>query len=164
MYGILFFSLFEYVNHRFLLHFTDTGEVYHYVHGIHHLKPHGKSIHVPLYFISFFGGLFAYLAHMNFQPQEANNALIGFHLSYMLFEHIHMEIHHPYFITDRNHFIFSYHMYHHTKDKHMAYGFSMPFWDILCGTYPEEYSYSLLGVLPIPFLSFYGCYIKDELI
>jgi hypothetical protein len=88
----------------------------------------------------------------------------GVAISYILFENIHKEIHHPYWLPNKS-IIRDYHMYHHLKSKHCAYSFTVPTWDIIFGTYPYEIGTpTILAYIPIPFLSFSGIIPKEALV
>jgi len=154
-FGVVFFNFFEYIYHRFLLHITNDGLFYHYIHGNHHLKPHGKSIHFPVIFIAGVNILMYYPMSFYIEKNYLMNIGLGSSIAYILFENIHKEIHHPYWFPANN-IMREYHMYHHTKSKYMAYGFSVPTWDILFGTYPLEIApYNPIALIPIPFVSFF---------
>ena len=154
--GIVFFNFFEYIYHRFLLHISHDGPFYHYIHGNHHMKPHGKSIHFPIIFITSMN-IFMYSAmHLYFKKNLLMNMGIGTSIAHILFENIHKEIHHPYWFTNPKNVMREYHMYHHLKSKHVAYGFSVPTWDIVFGTYPHQIgTYNPFALVPIPFVSFF---------
>jgi hypothetical protein len=82
--------------------------------------------------------------------------MIGGTLSYMMFEHIHKEIHQPYWFPGDHHTFRMFHMYHHLRNKRYAYSFTVPLWDILFGTFPHDIlCCNPIAYIPIPFLSFY---------
>ena len=163
LYGMVWFTLSEYLFHRFILHFVNSGTIYHYLHGKHHMKPRGRSIHIPiLYTLTTRALSFATLYYF-FTPSATYNCMFAWELSYIFFEHIHREIHHPsLFPSDQEKFRV-FHMYHHLTNKHMAYSFSVPTWDILFDTFPlDAMGYNMFALIPIPFLSFYyGTYISS---
>jgi sterol desaturase/sphingolipid hydroxylase (fatty acid hydroxylase superfamily) len=152
--GIVLFTLIEYIYHRYILHYTNDGELYYYLHGKHHLKPHSMSLHVPILFliilhvISYY--TLSYISH-----HVAVNVMCMAQFSYIIFEHLHMEAHHPYFLKHTHTFRIS-HLYHHSHTKKLAYAFSSPTWDIVFGTFPHEVlTYNWFALIPIPFLSYY---------
>jgi len=155
-YGMVLLTFNEYMSHRFILHFSHDSKTYHYLHGNHHLKPLGNSIHIPILYTSTMQFFFFWLAYTYMSFQHAVNLLVGYQLSYIIFEHIHMEVHHPRLFLNENETFRVFHMYHHTVNKHMAYSFSVPFWDIVFGTFPNDVlTYNMFAFVPVPFLSFY---------
>jgi hypothetical protein len=152
--GVVLFTWYEYVSHRFILHYTNDGQLYHYLHGNHHLKPHGKSIHIPILYTTV-SSLFYFYVLSYISYQAAWNAMTAYQVCYIIFEHIHMEVHHPHWFQREYTFRIS-HMYHHTVNKNKGYAFTTPTWDILYGTFPTEVlAYNWFAYLPIPVISFY---------
>ena len=155
--GMVLFTLNEYMSHRFILHHYQDGSLYHYLHGNHHLRPFGPSIHIPILFTTTMNAMFFYLGlYVGFA--EAVNMMCSYQISYIAFEHIHKEIHHPqWFRNERDPFRL-FHMYHHMKNKNRAYSFSVPLWDLVFGTFPHDtLTYNWFAFVPIPFFSFrYG--------
>ncbi len=81
--------------------------------------------------------------------------MTAYQACYLIFEHIHMEVHHPHWFQQEYTFRIS-HMYHHTMNKNKGYAFTTPTWDILYGTFPTEVlAYNWFAYLPIPVISFY---------
>ena len=162
--GVVLFTWYEYISHRFILHFTHTGQLYHYLHGNHHLKPQGRSLHIPILYTTisnvFYFYLFAQLSYM-----AAFNAMTTYQFCYILFEHIHMEAHHPKWFLGNYTFRIS-HMYHHTHNKNKGYAFTTPTWDIIFNTFPDDaLSYNWFAYIPIPIFSFYfGTTSKNRII
>jgi sterol desaturase/sphingolipid hydroxylase (fatty acid hydroxylase superfamily) len=154
IYGMILFTWYEYVSHRFILHHTNEGRLYHYLHGNHHLKPHGTSLHIPILYTTISSVSYFYLlTYISYQA--AWNALTIYQFCYLLFEHIHMEAHHPRWLSSTSTFRIS-HMYHHTHNKNKGYAFTTPTWDILCGTFPHDaLTYNWFAYVPIPVFSFY---------
>lgn len=152
--GMILFTWYEYVSHRFILHHTNDGKLYHYLHGNHHLKPHGTSLHIPILYTTISSTFYFYMLSY-FSYQAAWNALSAYQFCYLIFEHIHMEAHHPRWLTQEDTFRIS-HMYHHTRNKNKGYAFTTPTWDILYGTFPNDaLAYNWFAYVPIPVLSFY---------
>ena len=156
--GMVLFTLNEYMSHRFILHHYNDGELYHYLHGNHHMRPFGSGIHIPILFTTTMSVGFFYIGWIYFSFIKAVNMMLAYQLSYILFEHIHKEIHHPsWFKNERDPFRL-FHMYHHMKNKNRAYSFSVPLWDLVFGTFPHDtLTYNWFAFVPIPFFSFrYG--------
>ena len=153
--GILLLTWTEYIMHRFILHYSHTGSTYHYLHGNHHAYPHGKSIHIPILFSSIINCAYFYIALTILSFKSSVNLMMAYQASYILFEHVHMEVHHPYFFLNRNEPFRAFHMYHHLTNKHLAYSFSMPLWDLVFGTFPHDaMTVNWFAYVPIPIISF----------
>jgi len=152
--GIMGWTFTEYILHRYILHYTNDGTLYYYLHGKHHIKPLGKSIHVPILY-TLISNAFVFYLLSHFSYGIAVNLLGGHQLSYILFEHIHLDVHHPTWIVKNDMFRTS-HMYHHTRNKQKAFAFTAPTWDILFNTFPDDIlTYNWFAFVPIPVLSFY---------
>lgn len=152
--GIVLFTLIEYVYHRYLLHYTNDGNLYYYLHGKHHLKPFSKSLHVPILYLIMLNVICYYLLSC-ISHSIAVNIMTTVQFSYIIFEHLHMESHHPYLLKGDYTFRIS-HLYHHSHSKNMAFAFSAPTWDIVFGTFPHDVlAYNWFALIPIPLLSYY---------
>lgn len=146
--GFLFWTLTEYVLHRFYFHLAPTTAVrkwlYFYSHGIHHQYPddYYRLLMPPALSIgaaSLFYGLFAALL-----PAAAVPGLFaGFVLGYLYYDYVHFATH---FAKPPRAAWLSpvaalmkeqrrLHMKHHFQDHTRGYGVSMPLWDHVFGTY-----------------------------
>jgi len=154
--GIALASLAEYLYHRYVLHFATEGTLYFYIHGHHHLKPHNNSIHLPILYLNINHGLTIVLASFYYTQAHIFSAMIGAIVLYMISEHIHKEIHKPHWLIGDHHTFRMFHMYHHMRNKKYCYGFTVPTWDILFGTFPSDIlCYNPLALIPVPYFSFY---------
>ena len=131
--GMIFWTLSEYVLHRFLFHIPQTNRVfkaiYFYSHGMHHeiptdatrlVMPPGASI--PLAIIFFL--LFKLAMPVYYLPFFA-----GFVTFYMIYDFMHFATH---FIRFKNRWyknVRKHHMIHHYRDPTKNYGISNYFWD-----------------------------------
>jgi len=151
---MILFTWYEYMSHRFILHFVNDGVIYHYLHGNHHLKPNGTSIHIPILYTTI-SHLFYFFLLSHWSYQAAYNAMAAYQVCYVIFEHIHREAHHPRWLLRNDMFRIS-HMYHHTRNKNKGYAFTTPTWDLLYGTFPHDaLTYNWFAYVPIPVISFY---------
>lgn len=137
--GIVVWTFFEYLFHRFVFHFTPRGKFQERVsflfHGVHHQYPNDKkrlvmpialslSIGVLLFVLStpLFGNLvWAYAA--------------GFTMGYLAYDMTHYSIHHfrhPRAKWFKN--LWKSHLDHHFRDSSKGYGVSSSLWDRVFGT------------------------------
>ena len=137
--GIAFWTLFEYILHRYVFHFTPRGEFQERVsflfHGVHHKYPNDKkrlvmpitlSLLIAVLLLSLFGALFGTWAW-------AFSA--GFALGYLAYDMTHYSIHHfkrPQTKWLKN--LWKSHIDHHYRDSNRGYGVSSAFWDRVFGT------------------------------
>ena len=137
--GLAFWTLFEYVFHRYVFHFTPKGELQKRIsflfHGVHHQYPNDKkrlvmpitlSLAVAVRLLSITWLLFgtwtwAYSA--------------GFTTGYLAYDMTHYSIHHfkaPNIKFLKN--VWKSHIDHHFRDSTKGYGVSSAFWDRVFGT------------------------------
>ena len=146
--GFLFWTLMEYVLHRFYFHLAPTTSLrkwlYFYSHGIHHQYPddYYRLLMPPILSVgaaSLFYGLFALLLPATAVP----GLFAGFVLGYLYYDYVHFATHHakppraawlsP--IANLMKEQRRLHMKHHFQDHTRGYGVSMPLWDYVFGTY-----------------------------
>lgn len=139
--GLLFWTLIEYMLHRFIFHFVNDNPMvqkFHYtIHGIHHEYPKDKERLVmplvpSLVFVVFFYSIYyALLGNMvyAFFP--------GFVIGYLCYAMTHYAIH---AIKPPKNFkyLWKHHNLHHYKCPDRAYGVSSPLWDYVFGTMPPN--------------------------
>jgi sterol desaturase/sphingolipid hydroxylase (fatty acid hydroxylase superfamily) len=136
--GMFFWSLFEYLMHRFVFHYvahTDKGKRINYVlHGNHHEYPRDKErLFMPaapsliissalffLYWLIIGKNIFAFFP--------------GFILGYLIYGSMHYAIHawNPPFKWMKG--LWRNHHLHHYKQDHRGFGVSSTLWDHVFGT------------------------------
>lgn len=139
--GVLFWSLFEYVMHRYVFHMvveTDRAKkIIYTMHGVHHEFPRDKERlfmpPVPSLIVAslVFAGIYAGLGWfaLAFFP--------GFLFGYLMYGSMHYAIHAfspPKFLKAlwRNHHL------HHYKTPDKGFGVSSVIWDVVFGTVPHK--------------------------
>lgn len=138
--GIIAWTFFEYVAHRFIFHYhpsSEFGKRIHFIlHGVHHDYPNDSwrlvmppILSVPLATIFFF--LFTYcLGLENGQP-----IYTGFIFGYLCYDMIHFATHHAKFIRYKWFIdLKKHHMNHHFTSPEEGYGVSSSFWDKIFNT------------------------------
>ena len=132
--GVLSWTLFEYILHRFLFHFYPDWKLQQRLqftmHGVHHQYPQDKdrlvmpiTVSIPLSILLM--GLFYLLL-----DSRAWTFTSGFMLGYLIYDMIHYSVHfftsfkQPWFLKLRQH-----HMDHHFRNSQRGFGVSSPFWD-----------------------------------
>ncbi|HEX2786674.1 MAG TPA: sterol desaturase family protein [Ignavibacteria bacterium] len=141
-FGVLFWSLFEYVFHRFAFHYhpkSETGKKVHFlVHGIHHDYPRDSTrLVMPLLVSAPLAILFYWLFALVFGVYHYN-VFAGFIFGYVSYDAIHYATHHMKMASGVGKFLKEYHLRHHYNDDNTAYGVSNPLWDYVFSTVPKH--------------------------
>lgn len=139
--GFLFFTLFEYLMHRFVYHlpsvYDESGPAY-ALHGIHHKYPRDKKrlVMPPVLSVllaSIILGINYFLMGEIGFPFTA-----GFLFGYAAYLSVHFIVHR--FKPPKNIFkeLWIHHSIHHYQDDEVAFGVSSPLWDYVFGTMPKK--------------------------
>jgi len=132
--ALLFWTLTEYILHRFVFHWVPAsrwGKRLHFIfHGVHHDYPNDAlrlvmpaSVSIPLATFFYFlfslvlaeGGLLAFFS--------------GFIVGYLFYDVSHYAIHHANFKSGLWKKMKQHHMHHHYADPNRGYGVSSKIWD-----------------------------------
>jgi sterol desaturase/sphingolipid hydroxylase (fatty acid hydroxylase superfamily) len=137
--GLLFWSLTEYVLHRFIFHYEPTsawGQKMHFIfHGVHHDYPNDAlrlvmppSVSIPLALI--FYSLFNWALPAAYVPAFFAAFLSG----YLFYDISHYAIHHGNFKNPFWKKLKQHHMLHHYTDSTKGFGVSSFLWDKIFGS------------------------------
>lgn len=142
--GLVFWTLFEYLLHRFVFHYTPKtqwGKRFHYfTHGIHHDYPKDSTrLVMPLGVSIPLAGIL-YLPFYLFSGLWGHAFFAGFLFGYMCYDAMHFAVHHLQFNGKIGRFMQAYHMKHHFHDDHNSFGVSSPLWDIIFSTKPKQHT------------------------
>ncbi len=141
--GMFFWTLLEYVLHRFIFHFvaeSETGKKVTYIlHGNHHEYPRDKQrLFMPalpsLIIASIFFSLFYGVGFLMGLQQFAFSFFPGFMIGYLIYGSMHYAIHawNPPFKWMKP--LWRNHHLHHYKQDHRGFGVSSTLWDHVFGT------------------------------
>jgi len=136
--GMFFWTLFEYLAHRFLFHWVAESpraqKVVYIMHGNHHHYPRDKErlFMPPLPSIILASVIFA--LHYLLIGSTSFAFFPGFLLGYLLYASMHYAIHawNPPFRWMKP--LWRNHHLHHYKDEHKGFGVSSTLWDHVFGT------------------------------
>jgi len=137
--GVLFWTLAEYLLHRFAFHYsprTSLGHRLHFLaHGIHHLDPWDPTrlVFPPLAGIGMAAVIFA-LIQLILPLGPALALMAGFLAGYIAYDLTHYYTHHVRPRSRWGKFLRAYHMSHHHRYQHEMYGVSQPLWDLVFHT------------------------------
>jgi sterol desaturase/sphingolipid hydroxylase (fatty acid hydroxylase superfamily) len=132
--GMVFWTLFEYIFHRFIFHFMPSGKIQSrlqfIMHGVHHQHPRDKDrLVLPLTASIPLSVLLLWLYYL-IMGKWAWAFFGGFVSGYMAYDMVHYAIHH--FRIPNNptwKAICAHHMAHHFEDTNRGFGVSSPLWD-----------------------------------
>jgi sterol desaturase/sphingolipid hydroxylase (fatty acid hydroxylase superfamily) len=138
--GIFFWTLVEYVLHRFLFHFEAKNaffkRVHFLFHGVHHDDPQDPTRLVMPPLVSFFlASFFAYGLYQLLGTPGFYPFFSAFILGYLCYDYIHYAIHHFQVKLGFLAFLKKNHMYHHFVDSTQCIGVSSPLWDFVFQTF-----------------------------
>lgn len=136
--GVLFWTLLEYVVHRYVFHYepkTRIGKTLHFViHGVHHDYPNDASRLVLPPVISLPLAVFFYVAFALIFGAFAKPIFAGLLFGYVCYDMIHYATHHFPMKNRVGLWLKQYHLRHHYKDDAVGFGVSSPLWDYVFGT------------------------------
>lgn len=144
--GVLFWTLLEYVLHRFPFHRPMPNEEgrlpYFLVHGYHHEYPDDPMRLVAPWPASISGA--ALLAGLSYLVVAGSTLWwplwSGILAGYVAYDTLHHYTHHARPKTAAGKWLRRYHMEHHFKDAKSHYGISSPLWDLILGTFRSKVS------------------------
>jgi len=141
--GMVFWSFFEYMIHRYAFHFMAESEratkIVYLIHGNHHEYPRDKErLFMPpvpsLIIAAFVFSIMYFFASLAVEPRVVFSFFPGFLLGYLVYGTMHYAIHawNPPFkwmkALWRNHHL------HHYKEQGKGFGVSSTLWDHVFGT------------------------------
>jgi sterol desaturase/sphingolipid hydroxylase (fatty acid hydroxylase superfamily) len=139
--GLAFWTLAEYLLHRFVFHFepdTNWGRRLHFIiHGVHHDYPHDPmrlvmppSVSVPLATLVFLG------FRVVLGPVWSLPFFAGFLIGYLIYDMTHFHIHHHRSDNKLSLALRRYHYRHHFQQSDRGYGVTSSLWDRVFRTVP----------------------------
>ena len=137
--GILYWTFFEYIAHRFLFHLVSGNikmkKISYILHGNHHDYPRDRQRLFMPALPSLILATILFLFHYIFLWKYTWAFFPGFMFGYLLYASIHYSIHafEPPFKFMKP--LWRNHQLHHYKDEHLGFGVSNTFWDKVFGTF-----------------------------
>jgi sterol desaturase/sphingolipid hydroxylase (fatty acid hydroxylase superfamily) len=136
--GMLFWTLFEYIMHRYIFHWIADSErakkIVYVMHGNHHHFPRDRE---RLFMPPVPSIILASIIFLSLNLVMAENVFVffpGFLLGYLMYGSMHFAIHawNPPFKWMKP--LWRNHHLHHYKDEHKGFGVSTTIWDRVFGT------------------------------
>ena len=140
--GLLFFTLVEYLIHRFLFHLTPKTPAQkkfaYTAHGVHHDFPKDRDRLVMPIPASLTFTLLFFLIYQLIMGVNVYGFLPGFLMGYAAYLWVHYMVHA--FRPPKNFFkiLWVHHGIHHYKEPNRAFGVSSPLWDVIFRTMPTS--------------------------
>lgn len=139
VFGLAFWTLAEYILHRWVFHFEPKGKFgqrLHFIfHGVHHDYPKDRlrlvmplSASIPMAWIIYL------IFSLFFTEFHLAAFFAGFLLGYLIYDECHYAIHHANFKSGLLKKIKDHHMLHHYSDPEKGFGVSSYFWDKVFGS------------------------------
>ena len=141
--GYGFWTLCEYWGHRAVFHFEpDRGfgaQLHWMIHGVHHDHPNDpqRLVLPPAFSLPLAAGFWAlFVAALGMEVGSATGA--GFFTGYLLYDMLHYSLHHARPKSRLGRWLRELHMRHHFEDDECGFGVSVPYWDMVFGTYTRR--------------------------
>ena len=141
--GYVFWTLCEYWGHRGVFHFepeNGVGKRVHWmIHGVHHDHPNDpRRLVLPPAFSIPLAALFFGLFYVALGNRLDWGFAAGFYAGYVLYDMVHYALHHyvPKHAFGKR--MRELHMRHHFEDDERGFGVSVPYWDMVFGTYRQR--------------------------
>ncbi|MBE8723165.1 fatty acid hydroxylase [Sphingobacterium sp. Ka21] len=142
--GLAFWTLAEYVLHRWVFHFEPKsawGRRIHFIfHGVHHDYPKDRlRLVMPLSASIPMATIIYVLFSLFFAEYTLSAFFSGFLLGYLIYDECHYAMHHANFKSGLFKKIKDHHMLHHYSDPEKGFGVSSYLWDLIFGSgFPKK--------------------------
>lgn len=143
--GLAFWTLLEYVLHRWVFHFTPSPDwefaqdVHFLIHGVHHDWPHDADrLVMPPVLSIILAVVLGYPIYFAIGPRFFAPFFAGLVSGYIWYDMTHYAVHHLKPRTEAGAKLRKHHYLHHFKTPEARYGVSTPLWDFVFGTMPRE--------------------------
>ena len=143
--GLAFWTLLEYVLHRWVFHFTPnpnselSKDVHFLIHGVHHDWPHDPDrLVMPPVMSALLAIVLGYPIFLAVGPRFFDPFFAGLVAGYIWYDMTHYAVHHMKPRTEAGAKLRKHHFLHHFKTPKARYGVSTPLWDVVFGTLPRE--------------------------
>ena len=132
--GLLWWSLLEYLLHRFLFH--RKNRLFGRRHLQHHARVKERLLALAPWPSAVLGAVLHAVPLFLFLDTSVAAPLFGGFLGgYLLYEYVHYAVHYHRQRTPIGRWLHSYHMLHHHKTPKARYGVTSPVWDLVFGTF-----------------------------
>jgi sterol desaturase/sphingolipid hydroxylase (fatty acid hydroxylase superfamily) len=141
--GYALWTICEYWGHRAVFHFEPErgigAKIHWMIHGVHHDHPNDpmRLVLPPAFSLPLAAGF--WLLFVTTLGTEVGSAVCaGFFTGYLLYDMLHFALHHTRPRSRAGRWLRELHMRHHFEDDKRGFGVSVPYWDIVFGTYTQR--------------------------
>jgi sterol desaturase/sphingolipid hydroxylase (fatty acid hydroxylase superfamily) len=140
--GVIFWTLLEYMTHKYLFHMTPDSEIkrklQYNMHGIHHEFPKDKDRLAMPPLLSVLLACVFFAIFYSLMNTKVFGFLPGMLCGYAGYLFVHYIVHA--YQPPKNFFkeLWINHSIHHYKDNTVVFGVSSPLWDYVFGTMPKK--------------------------
>lgn len=139
--GFIFFTLTEYLIHRFIYHSGEYKNKKNWqfkIHGVHHAYPRDKErLAMPLVLAIIIAAI-VFLITWTIMASYTLLFFPGFIAGYAFYLFVHFIIHTRRPPKNTFRILWKHHYIHHYKEENKAFGVTSPFWDIIFRTMPSK--------------------------
>ncbi|MGZ3416821.1 MAG: sterol desaturase family protein [Polyangiales bacterium] len=139
-FGVLIWTLLEYVLHRFVFHMSANDEAGRFrrfmLHWYHHEFPNDRMRLLAPPMMSWTMAPVVWLSyHAVLGAHAVWPVFAGTVLGYLVYDYVHYYTHHarPRYALGK--WLRNYHLRHHHEKRESRFGVSTPLWDLVFGTY-----------------------------
>jgi sterol desaturase/sphingolipid hydroxylase (fatty acid hydroxylase superfamily) len=137
--GFITWTFFEYVLHRFIMHYEGTSALsrrFHFlIHGLHHDDPNDPTrLVMPPAPALLIGTILFVLFRFILGPIFVEPFFAFVIVGYLCYDYIHFAVHHFKPRTRVGKYLKNYHMSHHFVHADARWGISSPLWDYVFGS------------------------------
>ena len=143
--GVVFWTLLEYVLHRWVFHFTPSPnselaqDVHFLIHGVHHDWPHDPDrLVMPPVMSILLAVVLGFPIFWVMGPVLFAPSFAGLVTGYLWYDMTHYAVHHLRQRTEMGNRLRKHHYLHHFKTPDARYGVSTPLWDWVFGTLENQ--------------------------
>ncbi|SFW39601.1 Fatty acid hydroxylase superfamily protein [Sinomicrobium oceani] len=140
--GMLFFTLIEYIMHRYFYHMPATTEkrkkIAYTMHGVHHDYPKDKSRLAMPPLLSLIIATVFFILYRAVMGDYAFGFLAGFLMGYNAYLGVHYSVHAFKVPNNFLKVLWFHHSIHHYREPDRAFGVSSPLWDHIFRTMPRK--------------------------
>jgi sterol desaturase/sphingolipid hydroxylase (fatty acid hydroxylase superfamily) len=140
--GLLFWTFFEYIMHRYIFHFISDNprmqKLQYTIHGVHHEYPRDRDRLLMPPVVGIIISTLIFFALKTLFSENTFAFFPGFMCGYLAYGMMHYAIHSmkPPFEFLKRHW--RNHSLHHYKHPDLYFGVSSPLWDYIFGTYSKK--------------------------
>jgi len=143
--GIFYWTLLEYLIHRFIYHTHFSNKIFYYFFGSFHLYHHKnmadhRILNAGFIMVFILAPFFVSPVLLITRDSGVWGSVgLGLTIGYYFYECVHYILHYKVYEKGYLNYIQKYHLYHHDRGPQKNFGNTSHFWDMIFGTYDARY-------------------------